>query len=50
MTGELLFQSKTSCMGRKNNDSSIFELMNMPGAVLNHGHTASHLVFTPVLC
>lgn len=49
MTDELLFQSKTSFVGRKKNNCSISELIFMPGAMLNNGHKISYLVFTPVL-
>lgn len=49
MTDELLLPSKTSFIGRKNNNFSIFELIFMPGAMLNNGHIISYLVFTPVL-
>lgn len=41
--------SKTNILYRKNNDSSVFELLHMPGAVLNNKCVVSLLVFTPVL-
>lgn len=42
-------QNEMSLMCRKNKDSCVFELIHMPGAMLNNGLTVSHLVFTPVV-